>query len=94
MLIFQINKSFGVLLMPAGPGGSEKNPLKETVCCMFGMYDNRMMRLLLCLSALAASAHGQEPVVFRPPVFSLGSGGLPDISGGPEYRPWGDHASW
>jgi len=53
-----------------------------------------MMRLLLCLSALTASAHGQDTVVFRPPVFSLGSDGLPDIGGGREYRPWGDHASW
>merc|ERR1719272_58504 len=51
-------------------------------------------RLLLGLSALAVTAHGQDSVVFRPPVFTLGANNLPDISGGRESRPWGDHAAW
>ena len=52
-------------------------------------------RFLLGLSALAVTAHGQDPtVVFRPPVFTLGANNLPDISGGRESRPWGDHAAW
>jgi len=54
-----------------------------------------MSRFLVGLSALAVTVYGQDSaVVFRPPVFALGADNLPDISGGREYRQWGDQASW